>query len=288
MSRKAKAAIYKKLHFRLLLYVAAVLIFAMPAGAALEHHFLYFPASQHAASPNTIGLPFENITFQASDGIQLNGWLIPGVDSAPVVLFCIGNAGNISHRLETLQLLHELGVAVFIFNYRGYGQSKGRANEAGLYLDVIAALNFLHTRGWEAKRIVIFGRSLGAAVGLEAAIQTSPAGLIMESAFTSVPAMGRYHYPLLNSLLGWLIDAEYNNLEKIPQLKSPLLLIHGDRDNICPPRMAEELFKKAEVDKKLHWIRGADHNNGFFVGGDDYQTLLQQAIKSWTGFGPGQ
>ncbi len=268
----------------MLCYLAAFLIFAMPAGAALEHHFLYFPTSQHDASPNTIGLAFEAITFHSVDDTKLSGWLIPGQAEAPVILFCMGNAGNISHRLETLQLLHKIGVNVFIFNYRGYGTSAGKANEAGLYMDVIAAVDLLRERGWRNSQIIIFGRSLGAAVGLEAAIKVKPAGLIMESAFTSVQAMGSYHYPLLNYLLGWLIDADYNNLEKISSLQSPLLLIHGKRDTICPPHMAEELFDKARGDKNLHWIEGADHNNGFVVGGDVYKNVLQQAIKGWTGF----
>ncbi len=175
---------------------------------------------------------------------------------------------------------------MFIFNYRGYGKSGGKANEAGIYLDVMAAIDQLRARGWEHDQTIIFGRSLGAAVGLDAAIKIKPAGLIMESAFTSIQAMGNYHYPLLNTLLGWLIDADYNNLEKIPSLQSPLLLIHGKRDTICPPQMAEELFNMAPENKLLHWIEGADHNNGFVVDGENYKLILQQTISSstWTGF----
>ncbi len=284
MSSQTGTAADKKLRYRLLLYLVVFLIFAMPIGTALEQHFIYFPASRHDASPNMIGLYYEDVNFQSGDGTQLSGWLVPGEKSAPVVLFCIGNAGNISHRLETLQLLHDLGVNVFIFNYRGYGTSEGKASESGLYLDVLAAIELLQKRGWESKDMVIFGRSLGAAVALEAAIKTKPAGLIMESAFTSIAAMGRYHYYLLNFLFGWLIDAEYDNLEKISSLKSPLLLIHGKRDKICPPEMAKELFDRAREPKSLHWIKEADHNNGFVVDGDQYKETLQQAIMKWTGF----
>jgi hypothetical protein len=196
----------------------------------------------------------------------------------------MGNAGNISHRLETLQLLHDLGVAVFIFNYRGYGLSEGTASETGLYQDVTGAMQFLNRRGWPANRIIIFGRSLGAAVGLEAALRSPPAGLIMESAFTSITAMGRTHYPLLNLLLGWLIGAKYDNLEKIAGLGSHLLLIHGKSDTICPPRMAEELYDQAPKEKQMLWIQGANHNNGFIVGGEPYRQALKLAITQWTGF----
>ena len=137
---KSKTAVFKKLHYRLFIYLAVALIFAMPARTALEHHFLYFPEPLHEATPATVGLTYEEVTFQATDGTRLNGWLVPGQSDAPIVLFCMGNAGNISHRLETLQLLHDLGVAVFILNYRGYGLSEGKASEKGTYNDVDGAL----------------------------------------------------------------------------------------------------------------------------------------------------
>lgn len=284
MPLKSTAAIFKKLHYRLLLYLVALLIIAMPARTTLEHHFLYFPEPRQEATPATVGLTYEEISFQATDGTQLNGWLVPGRSGAPVVLFCIGNAGNISHRLETLQLLHELGVAVFIFNYRGYGLSAGKTSESGTYQDVAGAMKLLEKRGWPAQRTIIFGRSLGAAIGLEAALHNPPAGLIMESAFTSIAAMGRYHYPLLNLLMGWLINAKYDNLEKIGALRSPLLLIHGQLDTICPPQMAEQLFARVLDKKQLLWLADADHNNGFVVGGKIYRQALKQAIADWTNF----
>jgi hypothetical protein len=291
MALNVVSAFFKKPHLRIIIYLVAALTIAMPARTALEHHFLYFPEPRHEATPATVGLTYEEVQFPATDGIQLNGWLIPGEAGAPVVLFCMGNAGNISHRLETLQLIHELGAAVFIFNYRGYGPSDGKASEAGTYHDVDGAMRFLRTRGWAAEDTVIFGRSLGAAVGLEAALRTPPAGIIMESAFTSIMAMGQQHYPLLNLILGWLISAKYDNLAKIVELKRPLLLIHGKRDSICPPFMAEELYAKAQREKELIWIPEADHNNGFIMGGELYRQTLKQAFARWTGFrkgGPGQ
>lgn len=287
MSFKSKTAPLKKLRYRLFIYLIIVLVFAMPVRTALEHHFLYFPEPRHEATPAAAGLAYEEVTFQATDGTLLNGWLIPGQPDAPVVIFCMGNAGNISHRLETLQLVHSLGAAVFIFNYRGYGLSEGKASEAGTYQDVAGAMGFLHKYGWTADRMILFGRSLGAAVALEAAINSPPAGLIMESPFTSISAMGRHHYPLINRLLGWLIDAEYDNLEKIHALESPLLLIHGKRDSVCPPRMADQLYARAPQRKQIYWIPEADHNNGFVVGGEFYRQTLKRAIFDWTGFRTG-
>lgn len=288
MAKRPNPFHWSWLHIRLLLYLAAALILFMPARTALEHHFLYLPETTQDATPANVGLPFEAVDFAAGDGTPLTGWLIAGQAGAPVILFCMGNAGNISHRLDTLQLLHKLGVAVFIFNYRGYGHSQGRASEKGTYSDAAGALAFLRTRGWSAANTIVFGRSLGAAIGLQAALQVPPAGLIMESAFTSVAAMGRHHYPLLNSLLGWLFGARYDNLAKISALASPLLLIHGTVDSICPPFMAEALYQQAAVEKELYWIERGDHNDGFIVGGQAYRETLQRAIARWTGFTPTQ
>ena len=266
---------------RLFLFLLIFLAIPMSLSSALENHFLYFPLPRQDASPHQVGLDYEDVFFQAKDGTALTGWLIPGAAGSPLVLFCMGNAGNISHRLETIQMLHELGVAVFIFNYRGYGQSEGQPTETGLYLDVNAAMQEVLSRGWRADQVVIFGRSLGAAVGLEAALAFSPGGLIMESAFTSITAMGRHHYPFLNLFLGWLIDAQFDNLRKISSLQSPLLLIHGTQDQICPPEMAESLFARAPEPKELFWVQQADHNNGYLVGGESYRTVLRRSLQQW-------
>jgi len=274
----------KQPSFRLLVYLAAALIFAMPARTALEQHFLYFPDPVHEATPGSVGLTFEDVSFTAADGTQLSGWLVPGEEQAPVVLFCIGNAGNISHRLDTLRMLNELGVTVFIFNYRGYGTSEGQASETGTYADVAGAVSFLEGRGWQAERMIFFGRSLGAAVALEQALQTPPAGLVMEAAFTSITEMGRRHYPGLSFLLGWLIGAKYDNLDKISRLTSPLLQIHGRQDSVCPPDMAEKLYARATSAKQLLWVQEADHNDAFVVGGTLYRETLRQAFAQWTGF----
>lgn len=283
MAFTVRTDLFNKLRYRLLLYLVVALVFVMPLRAALEQHFIYFPAPAYEATPESVGLAYEDVTFPATDATQLHGWLVPGQAGAPVVLFCMGNAGNISHRLETLQLLHKLGVAVFIFDYRGYGKSEGITNETGTYSDIEGAINLLQERGWSRERIIIFGRSLGAAIGLEGCLRRPVAGLIMEASFTSIEAMGRYHYPLLNKLLGWLIGAKYDNLGKIAELKAPLLLIHGKRDNICPPSMAEQLYAKAPQKKQLLWIPQAGHNDHFVAGSADYKRALKQAIDNWTG-----
>jgi len=127
-----------------------VLVIALLIGVAytgmIENHFIYFPLSELQADPSRWGLPFDEVYFVTQDGVRLHGWFVPGENNF-TWLWCHGNAGNISHRLENLALLHrELGVNIFLFDYRGYGCSEGKPSEKGTYLDAEAALTSLHSR----------------------------------------------------------------------------------------------------------------------------------------------
>lgn len=272
-------AYYSRLRRALLLILLATFGFAMPVHALLEKSFLFFPTTDLAGTPATVGLGYQTIEFSAADGQPLTGWLIPGRTDAPVVVFCMGNYGNMSHRLYNLRLLHQLAVNVFIFDYRGYGQSDGEISEAGSYADLRGAVSWLANHGFPPERTILFGRSLGAAVALEVALDFRPAGLILESPFSSVRAMGLTHYPLLYRLIGWLLDAEYDNLGKIGRLQSRLLILHGDRDTICPPAMAEQLYLAAPPPKRLQWLHGAGHNDTLEVGGAHYLELWREFFE---------
>ncbi|MDT8440046.1 MAG: alpha/beta fold hydrolase [Desulfuromonadales bacterium] len=264
---------------RVLLLVLLVSFgYAMPLHAFLEKSFLFFPTSDLTGTPATVGLDYREVAFAASDGQPLAGWLIPGQEGAPVVVFCMGNYGNMSHRLDNLRLLHQLGVSLFIFDYRGYGQSGGNISEAGSYADLRGAVVWLAEQGFPPPRTILFGRSLGAAIALEVALGYRPAGLILEAPFSSIRVMGLTHYPLLYRLLGWLFDAEYDNLGKIGRLQSPLLILHGDRDTICPPAMAEQLYQAAPSPKRLEWLRGAGHNDTLVVGGARYLEIWREFL----------
>ncbi len=240
------------------------------AGANMDNHFLYFPDPELIMTPANIRLPYDNVNFTASDGTQLHGWFVPAGTEGKTVLFFHGNAGNISHRVDNILRLHRLGLAVFIFDYRGYGQSHGETSEPGLYEDARAARSWLVNRGVAAEDIIYFGRSLGAAVALQLALEKKPAGLILESPFTSVAGMGRKHYPILYRLLGWLIQGRYDNEKKIGAITAPLLVIHGTRDSIVPPSMGKKLYSLAPEPKELYLIDGADHNDGFYLNEKEY------------------
>ncbi len=259
----------QKLAFILLLILIGS-AFVPGSESAMEHHFIFFPDRQLVATPSLYDLTFEEVHFSAADGTALHGWYLPGEVDQPLVLFFHGNAGNISHRLDNLRLLRKLGVSVFIFDYRGYGQSAGKASETGTYSDARGALAWVQARGWTTQQMVYFGRSLGAAVAVQLAEESPPAGLILETPFTSIAAMGLHHNPFLYFTLGWLLDARYDNLAKIKNIHTPLLIFQGDRDTIVPETMALKLFDTANEPKFWHLIPGADHNNTYDKGGGDY------------------
>jgi fermentation-respiration switch protein FrsA (DUF1100 family) len=141
------------------------------------------------------------------------------------------------------------------------------------------ALVWLKDRGWNADRMIYFGRSVGAGVALQLALEQPPGALVLESPFTSIPAMGRLHYPLLWRLAGWALDARYDNLEKIGRLKSPLLVFHGERDDIVPHRMGQELFDGAPQPKSFYSIAGAGHNDTYYVGGTAYWQRWRELVE---------
>ncbi len=266
--------------FKALPILLGTLLIPSPVCAALEHMFLYFPDTEIVMTPASIGLEFEDIRFQASDGTKLHGWYLPGEKDKPLILFCHGNAGNISHRVDNLRLLNELGLSVFIFDYRGYGQSEGKATEAGTYADIRGALNWLKGKGWSEQQMIYFGRSLGAAIALQLAIEHPPAGLVLESPFTSIEAIGKHHYPILWVLAGWALDVRYDNIVKINQLKTPLLIFHGEEDEIIPQQMGRELFERAPLPKQFYSIPFAGHNNTYDEGSVKYWQQWRDFVQS--------
>lgn len=242
--------------------LVAGLFLILLSGCTMDDTFIFFPTRELVMTPQSVGLSYDEVYFTAADGTGLHGWFVPGQPGAPVILFFHGNAGNISHRVDNLRLLNRhLGVAVFIIDYRGYGNSAGKISEEGTYADARAALGWLHDNGWKNDRIIYFGRSLGAAVATQLAVESQPAGLVLESPFTSVEAMGRRHNPILYFLLGWLLQSSYDTLARIDQIGVPLLLFHGTRDTIVPPKMSEQLFARAGEPKTRHLIQGAGHND---------------------------
>ncbi|HLC41744.1 MAG TPA: alpha/beta hydrolase [Methylomirabilota bacterium] len=247
--------------------IAAVALLAAGCRETIERSLIYFPVAELIATPADLGLAFRDLWFQTEDGIRLHGWYIPGRSPLTLVWFH-GNAGNISHRLENIHLFHDrLGVGVFIFDYRGYGKSQGRPSEEGLYRDARAALTAMSKEtGQHARDLIYFGRSLGAALAVEMALHHPPRALVLEAPFLSVQAMAHRTLPGA----GYLLQHRYDSGEKLPRVTIPVFILHGDRDETVPFSHGRRLFEIANEPKAFYTIAGADHNNTYHVGGDDY------------------
>ena len=229
---------------------------------------LYFPQRDIQQTPKDIGLDYEDVYMKTKDGVTISGWYIPTENEKGVVLFCHGNAGNISHRLESINIFYNMGLSVLIFDYRGYGKSEGKPSEKGTYLDAEAAWNYLVSiKGKPPRKIILFGRSLGAAIAADIALKESPAGLIIESSFLSVFEMGKKYYPWIPVRL--ISKFDYSTIDKIQSITSPKLIIHSPDDEIIPFEHGKKLFEKAVQPKEFLQIEGG-HNEGFLISGNLY------------------
>jgi len=227
----------------------------------LEDSLIFVPSPYPEGNWRPPGLRFEDVEFPSDDGTPLHGWYVPHEKACGAVLFCHGNAGNITHREEILYRLHEVsGVTVFIFDYRGYGRSKGKPNEAGVLADARAARDWLSRReGVAPDRLILMGESIGGAVAVDLAAEQGARGLVLESTFTSLRDVAAYHFPWLP--VRQLMRTRLDSLAKIKSYRGPLLQSHGDRDTIVPYQLGQRLFEAANEPKQFITFPGGDHND---------------------------
>lgn len=262
------AGIYLLLSLLLYLFQGSMVFLANLPGRTLE------------AFPSDLGLEYEDVTLETDDGESLHGWYIPAPEARGVLLFFHGNAGNISHRLDSISIFHRLGLDVLIIDYRGYGRSSGKPTEQGTYRDAEAAWRHLvDERGIPAGRIVIFGRSLGGAVGARLGSRLgdgdTPAAVIIESSFTSGVDMARRLYPFLPARL--ITRLRYPVVEYASLLESPVLVVHSRDDEIIPFEMGQRIHEVAKGEKAFLELRGG-HNEGFFISRTHYLAGLEDFL----------
>ncbi|GAB4254251.1 MULTISPECIES: alpha/beta hydrolase [Deferrisoma] len=256
-----------------MLAVAAMLL----AGcSAWVERWVYHPSASGGLTPGSRGLGYEDLRLVASDGVTVHAWWVPGTREGPAIVFLHGNAGNLSDRVDLIVRLHErLGLSILALDYRGYGRSDGRPTQSGLLGDALAAVA-------EARRradgpVVLFGRSLGAAVALHTAARTTVEGLVLEGAFTRVADLARFHYPVLSWPFRRYLEPLWDNLALAPEVKVPALFLHGDRDQVVPIGLAWRLYDRYGGPKRFRTIPGAGHDDPAFVGGEPYW-------NAWVGF----
>jgi fermentation-respiration switch protein FrsA (DUF1100 family) len=258
-----------------LLVVVAVLAAALGLLWLFQRRLLYFPTPGPVPPADSVLPGAEDVTFETPDGLRLAGWFVPAPPGGPpgrvgrarpAVLVCNGNGGDRSMRAPLAAALSRMGLAVLLFDYRGYGGNSGHPTEAGLAADARAALGYLVERPEvDPERVIYFGESLGAAVALRLATERPPAALVLRSPFASLAEVGRRHYPVLPVSL--LLRDRYDSAALAGRLDAPLLVVAGGRDQIVPASHSRRLFDAAPQPKRLVVFDGADHNDDELLAG---------------------
>jgi fermentation-respiration switch protein FrsA (DUF1100 family) len=214
--------------------------------------------------------------IETSDSVKIHGWWVEREGAPWATLFLHGNAGNITHRAPHMQEIAAAGSSVLMLDYRGYGKSSGRPSEPGLYRDSQAGFSYLLGKGYRAEQIILHGESLGTAVAIDLASRRPCAALILEAGFTSASDVAGTLLPLV----GPLLIRSFNSLPKIRWIRIPKLFMHGDRDQVIPLRMGQELFNAAQGTKTLWVIPGAGHNDILETAGAEYARRLHAFYES--------
>lgn len=237
---------------------------------------VYFPTRPIGATPEHAGIPYEKVVFRSADGLSLSGWFVRSAKPHGTVLFCHGNGGNISFLLETVKLFASLDYNLLVFDYRGYGESEGAPDEEGTYRDAQAAWDYLvKERGIPPSSIVLMGRSLGGAVAAWLAQRHASHSLILESTFTSLADMASEVYPWFP--VRWMLRFRYDTLNRLRDVRCPVLVIHSPGDEIIPFRHGRALYERAHPPKEFLEIHGG-HNEGFLVSADQYAAGIRDFL----------
>ena len=248
-----------------------------------QESLIFFPDRHVRFTPADLGMAFEDVRLETSDGVTLAAWWVPAPQGRGALIFSHGNAGNMGDRVGKLRLFHDLGLSVLAFDYRGYGASQGKPSEEGTAHDMDAAVAHVRdSRGVPLDRTVFYGESLGGAVVIEAATRFPPAALVAESTFTSARAMARRHYPFVPPAL---VRVGYDSLSRVRRLACPKLFLHGPADTIVPFEMGEALFRAAPEPKRFAALVG-DHNSGGILESPEACRKLAQLLDAVLGVGP--
>ena len=246
-----------------------------------QRTLIYFP-DRHVPSPAVTGLSdVEAVEIPSAGGVTLQGWFLPSrvQPPSPVVIVFNGNAGNRAYRSRLGAALRSQGLSVLLFDYRGFGDSSGSPAEGGLYDDARAVRRYLEGRSdVRADRLVYFGESLGTAVAVRLAVEHPPAALILRSPFTSMVDVGRLHYPILP--VRWLLRDRFSSIDAIGGVRSPVLVVAGDRDRIVPLEQSRQLFESAPQPRELVVVRGADHNDAALLDGRELIDAVRRFVES--------
>lgn len=244
--------------------ILAVGVLAWLAWWWFEWSQVYHPRANIQTTPRSVGLDYEEVVFVAEDGVRLSGWWISAPQARGALIYCHGNGENIGDLTSLLVDLARCGLNVFLFDYRGYGRSRGWPTERGTYRDARAAFEYVRARynDMESPPVIALGRSLGGAVAAQLALDKPLRGLILESTFASIQAVGRLLYPHLP--IQWLCHYRYDTLSKMPRIQIPVLIAHSSEDGLIPIAQARALYDAAPGPKRFVQLSGRHNEAGWF------------------------
>lgn len=278
----------KRIRWTLTLLVSAYILVCTYMWATQRHN-IFVPKPLFQTTPDRFGMKFEEIHIPSGNGAErgdLDAWWIPAESvNAPNILYLHGNDKNIGHAHDVASVaqLHSMGYNLLMVDYRGYGKSTGgEPSEAKVYEDAEATWNYLiKQRASDPKRTFIYGHSLGGAIGIDLAVHhPEAAGIIAESAFTSMADIGKRKYPYLP--VEQLLNQRFDSIDKISGLKIPLLLIHGTWDKLVPYQMSQRLYDSAPKPKFQKLIEGGQHENSSLVAPLEYRAAVSEFIQRYT------
>lgn len=238
-----------------------------------QRHLIYKPDTN--IQSQSYGLQgFEDLRLKAADGTIIQVWYHPAQAGFPTIIYFHGNAGNLENRVSIFKVYAQAGFGVLGLGYRGYGASQGSPTEQGLYQDARAVIQHaLRDLNLPKDKIILYGRSLGSGVAVQMATEFPMAALVLESPYTSIVARGQYRYPLLPVKL--FIQDGFDSLSKIHQIRSPLLILHGEQDTTVPVEDGKTLFAAALFPKTAVYFPHKGHND--LNNGELLETLLSFA-----------
>ena len=227
----------------------------------MQRSFLYFPSNEKLDLSKAVVTGLEEVKLETADGLVLTAWFMkpePARNGETFLLFH-GNAGHIGHRVEKFRRILEAGYGFLFLEYRGYGGNPGKPSEAGLNFDAQSALDFLSRREIPDEKVILYGESLGCGIAVKVATERHFAAVILEAPYTSIADVAQRHYWFLPAR--WLVRDRYETLGIIKLITSPIVVMHGEQDDIIDVSFGKRVFDAAPEPKTPWFIEGAGHNN---------------------------
>ncbi|QQR69274.1 MAG: alpha/beta hydrolase [Alphaproteobacteria bacterium] len=245
---------------RFLLAALALYLLAVAGLTLAQRHLIFLPEPRAFSIEKWRPLPVEVIPVTTPDGLTISSWHVQAEDSArPTIVLFHGNGGNPDGRLDKVTPWLNAGYGVVVAGYRGYGGNPGQPSEEALTADAWLLLDRLAQRGIAGASLILYGESLGTGLAVAMATERSVAALVLESPYTSLADAASHHYPLVP--VSWLLWDRFDSLSRIGQIKAPLLILHGEADDVVPVKLGRQLFEAARQPKQGIFLPGLGHND---------------------------